>query len=205
MIRRRIVLLASLVVLSSSVRPAMAALEASPFAGAMVPANALILLTGTSTYIRMQTHSVFGLAVGSSMTERIGIEAVLGVGTGKLEVASTAVSMGSTMFLADLRATMRVIGGDDAQLGLVLGGGYTDVNTGLFDLLDETGLGDFMGRLTGVGGLALRAGLSEKLRLKAEVVDRIHVQGIRLNSTTESSEKTQHDIVATVGLTFRLR
>jgi hypothetical protein len=207
MARRHASLTALLILLVVPSQSALAAIEATPFTGAMIPANSLIL-QGSSAYLRMQTHTVYGLSLGTSLSRRIGVEAVLGAGTGKLEfVGGTALALGSTAFIADLRGRMRLLGSDQTQLGLVLGVGYTDFKLGLLDLANEIDQGDYIGRLTGVAGVDLRGDLGDRLHLKFVMVDRIHAQGLSIEGLTGIdgvSEKTQNDIVATVGLTFSL-
>ena len=188
-------------------RPALAKpLEVTPFLGAMIPANSLFLESGGGSYIRMQTHTVYGLAIGCPSSDKLGGQIVLGAGTGKLELVggSTSLSMASTLFMADLRVRMRLLGSESSHLSGVLGVGYTDFNTGLFDLANETDQGTFLGRLTGVAGAEIHSTLSEHVRLNVGIVDRIHVSGAALNLGSTGSEKTQNDIVATVGLSFPL-
>jgi len=194
-------MVAALLLSAVFARPTLA-LEATPFAGPMIPTKALVLLTNGGAFIRMQSHTVYGFALGSELSPRLGLEAVLGVGTGKLELVGGGENliMGSTMYMADVRANVRLAGSDGARLGLLLGGGYTDVETGIFDLADETDAGTFQGRLTGVAGLGMRGRLSDRLHARVEVVDRIHLQGAKLEDTTAFAEKTQNDIVATLGL-----
>ena len=182
------------------------AIEASPFVGVMLPANSILLAGDGTAYIRMQTHTVYGLGLGTSITERIGAEVVLGAGTGKMELqgSGTSFAFPSTMFFADLRARARLLGGNRSSLGLVLGVGYTDFKLGLFDLANETDQGDFIGRLTGVAGVDVRTQLSERLDLKVVLVDRIHKHGAGLNIGPGFSEKTQNDVFATAGLAFAL-
>jgi hypothetical protein len=188
--------------------PALAAIEATPFIGAMIPVNSLLLLTSaSSSYLRMQTHTVYGLSLGVPLKGRIGLEAVLGTGSGKMEIVggSTSFLLGSTLFLADLRGRVRLLGGDQSQLAAVLGVGYTDFSSGIFDLAHETNQGSFVGRLTGVAGTELRGDLSDRVHLNVVIVDRIHDEGAGLNGLgSEVSRKTQNDIVATTGLTFSM-
>lgn len=198
-------LFAALLTLTS--QPALAAWEATPFVGAMIPTKSLILETSSFTYIRMSTHTVYGLALRSEMSPKMGLEVVLGAGTGKMELegGSQFFSLSSTMYMADLRGTLRLAGGDDSSLHAVVGAGYTDFSVGLFDLADETDQGTFIGRLTGVAGAEVRNKLSDRLRLNVSIVDRIHVQGAGLNLGSPTiSEKTQNDICATAGLAFVL-
>jgi hypothetical protein len=206
MLRSRLTLVALLALLVVPFRPAYA-IDVTPFVGAMIPANTLLLQTsGSTAYIRMQSHTVYGLALSTPLTEKIGGELVLGTGTGKMEIVggTTTLDLGSTLFFADLRGRIRLLGSDQSSLGGVLGVGYTDFKTGLFDLAHETDLGDFFGRLTGVAGAELHSNLSERLRLNVTVVDRVHVSGIGIDLGAESSKKTQNDIMATAGLTFGL-
>ena len=114
--------------------------EVSPFVGAMIPANTLLIQTTSGTYVRMRTHKIYGLDVEHSLSQKLGVDLVLATGTGSMEVVGGAVvqELASTAFIADLRARMRLVGKEDGNLGLVLGVGYTDFNSGLFDFAHET-------------------------------------------------------------------
>ena len=207
MIRRNLTLTVLLALLIVPVRTALAACDITPFIGAMIPANSQFLQTsGSSAYIRMQTHTVSGVSLGTSLTQKIGAEVVLGTGTGKMEIVSTTqLSLASTLFFADLRGRIRLLGGDQSSLSGVLGVGYTDFNIGLFDLAHETDQGTFIGRLTGVAGAEIHGELSDRVHLNVSVVDRVHDQGVGLNLFgAAASKKTQNDIMATAGLTFAL-
>lgn len=204
---RRHAILAALLALSAATsRPAFAALDATPFVGAMIPANSQLLITSGSSYIRMQTHTVYGLSIGCPLKDKIGGELVLAAGTGKMEIVggSAALPLASTVFMADLRGRMRLLGTERSSLSGVLGIGYTDFNSGLFDLAHETDQGTFIGRLTGVAGVEVHGDLTDQARLNIGLVDRVHVSGVGLNIGTDGSEKTQNDLVATAGLTFAL-
>jgi hypothetical protein len=173
----------------------------------MIPTKSLLLDTNGFSYFRMSTHTLYGLALSTEMSPKMGLEVVLGAGTGKLEIesGSTLLALSSTMYMADLRGTLRLAGSDDSSLHLVLGAGYTDFALGLLDLTDEADQGTFIGRLTGVAGAELRNRFSDRVRLNVSIVDRIHVQGLGVNlGLSEVSEKTQNDICATAGLTFGL-
>jgi hypothetical protein len=188
-------------------RPAGAkSLEVTPFLGAMIPANSLFLQDGGGTYIRFQTHTVYGLALSCPMKDKIGLELVLGTGTGKLELVggSTAFNLASTLFMADLRGRVRLLGNEQSNLAGVLGVGYTDFNIGIFDLAHETDQGTYIGRLTGIAGAEVHGSLSDQMHLTISIVDRIHESGVGLNAGLTGSKKTQNDIVATAGLSFPL-
>jgi hypothetical protein len=185
---------------------ARAALDATPFVGAMIPANSQLLVTSGSSYIRMQTHTVYGLMLSCPLKDKIGGELVLGTGTGKMEIVggSTALPLASTLFMVDLRGRMRLLGTERSHLAGVLGVGYTDFNSGLFDLAHETDQGTFIGRLTGIVGAEIHGDLTDQAHLNIGLVDRIHDAGVGLSSGLDGSEKTQNDLVATAGLSFSL-
>jgi hypothetical protein len=187
--------------------PAHAALDVTPFVGAMIPANSQLLITNSgSSYIRMQTHTVYGLALGCPLKDKIGGELVLGTGTGKMEIVggSTALQLASTLFMVDLRGRVRLLGTERSHLAGVLGVGYTDFNSGLFDLAHESDLGTFIGRVTGIGGAEFHGELSDQAHLHISLVDRVHAAGVSLNSGLDGSRKTQNDLMATAGLSFSL-
>jgi hypothetical protein len=196
----RVVVLVTLVAVACPTKNARA-VEVTPYVGAMIPTNSM-MITGLSSWFRMKTHTVYGLAVGTSLTQRIGAEAVLGAGTGNLEtVGGDIFTIASTMFIADLRAHVRVAGTDRSQLGIILGVGYTDFDTGAFDAAEEFGFGVFLGRLTGIAGVGLRRELSDRVGLRFDIVDRLHDQGAEVFGS-DDPEKTQNDIVATIGISY---
>lgn len=200
---RRIVLPALAAVLLLFQPPVARAIDVTPSIGAMIPSNTLFISSGT--YLRMQTHTMYGLSLGTSLSDAIGLELAAAAGTGKMEaVGGTALQIASTAFLADLRSRLRIAGGDDGNLGVVLGVGYTDFKLGLFDFAKESGQGDFFGRLTGVGGLDVRANLSDHVHLTVSMLDRIHAQGVSLTGLTATKKDTQHDIHVMAGLRFPL-
>lgn len=208
---RGIAALALLLAVSFAVpiRPAMAGTcEVSPFVGAMIPANTQLLLTENGSYIRMKTHTIYGLDLEHSLSPKMGIDIVLATGTGSMEVigGSAALELASTAFLGDLRGRFRLMGTEDDNLGLVLGVGYTDFNSGLLDLGHETGTGTFIGRLTGIAGVDLHGHLTDRLGLKATFVDRIHESGVQIDGVTDEPgavKKTQNDLCITAGITIK--
>ena len=188
--------------------PARAELQITPFAGALVPMRNLVSDTTSSGYFRMQTHTVYGVTFGTSLTERIGFDLTGGVGTGKMEILSAGqtFSLSSSLMFLDVRGRIRVAGSDDSNLALLGGVGYTDFNVGLFetahDLDEDT---NFEGKITGLVGLGFHSGSMERLRIAVDLMDRIHSQGIEAPGLDDSLiEKTQHDIMFTVGLSFPL-
>jgi len=215
MTRRPLSLLsfAAVLVAAFAIAPAPASAadhEVTPFIGAMIPANTLLMSNnGSSTLIRMQTQTLYGIDMTHMISSRFGLSAVLAAGTGKLEVVSTtALQLATTTFIGDLRGRFRLCGKpDEANTGLVLGVGYTDVNSGLFDFAHATGTGTFLGRLTGIVGGDVHAPVSDRFGLKVTAVDRIHEQGVSVTGLSGPgvySKITQNDICATAGLTFKL-
>jgi hypothetical protein len=207
MYRRHAALIVILGLFIVTSRPALAkSLEVTPFVGAMIPANSLFLESGGGSYIRMQTHTAYGLSLSCPKKDKIGLEVVLGTGTGKMELVggTTAFQLASTLFMADLRGRFRLLGSEQSHLAGVLGVGYTDFNLGIFDLAHETGQGTYIGRVTGIAGAEIHGSVSDQLRLNIGLVDRIHAPGVGLNVGSDGSRKTQNDLVATLGLTFPL-
>lgn len=205
MTRRSLATVALLALTLFPLRPAHAAMDVTPFIGAMIPAKTQFMDGTGAAYFRMQTHTVYGLTLGSSLSDKLGMEVVLGTGTGKLELVggSTAIELASTIYLADLRGRLRLLGDSQSSLSGVVGVGYTDFAVGLFDLAEETELGTFIGRVTGVVGAEIQNSFSDRVRLNVTMVDRIHASGIALDSFGgEPIKKTQNDITITAGLTF---
>ena len=206
MSRHPLILAALLIASVALPRPASATVEATPFVGAMIPANSQYLDTSGFAIIRMQTHTVYGLSLGAAVTPSVGAEVVLGTGTGKMEIfeGSALIPLSTTLFIADLRGTLRLVGNDESRLAAVLGIGYTDFNNGYFDLAHEERAGTFIGRATGIAGVELRHQVADRARLSMVLVDRVHDGGIGLNFSSGAVRKTQNDLMATLGLTFGL-
>jgi hypothetical protein len=198
MSHRWIGLMASFCLVAVSPRPA-AALEVTPHVGALIPARALV---GGDVWARMAGHSVLGLSLGTSVSDRLGLELSLAAGSGTMEYFARELK--STVLLADVRGRWAIRGNEDASLGLVVGGGYTDFDVGYFESLEDVGLASFVGRLTGIAGLDVRGRLSDRVHLTVSALDRIHDQGASHYSWREAPEKLQHDVMFTAGLRFPL-
>ena len=184
---------------------ARAACDVTPFVGASVPTKSLIIQTSGPSIFRNKTHTIYGLGIGTSVSEKLGVELVLGAGSGALEVVSTeALTLASTLLIADVRGNFRILGNDQAGLGLVGGVGYTMQKIGLFDYAELSDAGEFKGKLTGIVGLGFDAEVSDRMGLSVDMVDRIRRQGIEVDGATGLNEPTQHDVTITAGLSFGL-
>jgi len=204
---RRLTILAFITAATSiPLQSAHAGCDVTPYIGASVPTKSLILSSsGSGAILRNSTYTVYGLGISHSMSERFGLELVLGAGTGNIEIVSSgALQLASTLLMADVRGKYRIVGGDDAHIGLVAGVGYTQQKVGLFDYAQTNDLGDFKAKLTGIYGLSFDSRLSDQLNLSMEMVDRIREQGAELTGLTGVKAPTQHDITITAGLSFPL-
>jgi len=206
MLRKIIGLAVGTALLFVPLERARAACDITPYIGASVPTRSLVIQVSGGTIIRNRTHTVYGLGLTHSLSSKFGVEVVAGAGTGSIEVVggTTALELASTLLFADVRGKFRIMGGDDANLGLVGGVGYTTQKIGLFDFAKLSESGEFKGKLTGVVGLSFGAALSDRLRLSMEMVDRIREQGIVIEGSTGLTEPTQHDVTVTAGLSFPL-
>ncbi|TMQ66077.1 MAG: hypothetical protein E6K79_04245 [Candidatus Eisenbacteria bacterium] len=207
MLRGLVILAVAAALLFIPLQAADAACDVTPFVGASVPTKTLLMVTsGSTALIRNRTHTVYGLGVGASFGKRFGAELVAGAGSGTIEVVgTTSIELASTLLLADLRGKVRIAGGDQGNIGILGGIGYTTQKIGLFDFAKRTDAGEFKGKLTGVVGLSFGAALSDRLHLSMEMVDRIRQQGAELTATTTGLvEPTQHDVMITAGLSFPL-
>ena len=184
---------------------ASAACDVTPFIGATVPTKSLIIQSSGPAIFRNKTHAIYGLSIGTSFSEKLGVDLVLGAGSGSLEVVGTEVlELASTILIADVRGTFRIKGNDQAGLGLVGGVGYTMQKVGLFDYAELTDAGEFKGKLTGIVGLGFDAEVSDRMGISVQMVDRIRQQGIEVEGATGLNEPTQHDVTITAGLSFPL-
>jgi hypothetical protein len=204
--RSRLYLSAALVLGAASTLPAQTTI--TPFVGSMIPLQSLLLDTAGASGFRMQVQTFYGVRFAKPMSSSLGMELALGAGSGTLEAVSAEVfELQTAVYFADLRARLRVAGGDDAQLGAIVGGGWTQFSSGLFDAAHE---GDddtrFKGTITGIVGLGFTAKLSDRITLSVDATDRIHEQGIDAPglSTGQFTDKLQHDLTFSAGLAFPL-
>lgn len=180
----------------------------TPYIGSMIPLQSLLLDTAGTAGFRMQSHAIYGFRVAKPMSPSLGIELAFGAGSGTLEGVSTEVlELKTAVYFADLRARLRVAGDDDTELGAIVGAGWTQFSSGLFDAAneadDET---KFKGTVTGIFGLGLTAKLGGRVTLSVDLTDRIHEQGIDAPglSSDQFTDKLQHDLTFSAGLAFPL-
>jgi hypothetical protein len=180
----------------------------TPFVGSMIPLQSLLLDTAGASGFRMQVHTIYGVRITKPMSPSLGVEFAFGAGSGTLEAVSAEVfELQTAVYFADLRARFRVAGDDNTQVGAILGAGWTQYSSGLFDAAhegdDET---SFKGTVTGIFGLGMTAKLSDRITLSVDATDRIHEQGIDAPglSTGQFADKLQHDLTFSAGLSFPL-
>ena len=204
MLRRNVAVALSLILIGAPLAPARAALEVTPFVGALVPTKTMLI--ESSTIMRNQTHTVYGAVLATSLAGPIDLEIAGGVGTGKMQlITSSDVPSASSLLLADARARVRLIGRDQTHVALLAGVGYTKFSVSFFDYLEEQDdENKFTGELTGLIGLGFRGALAERMSLSVDAIDRIHDTGIELPTVTGARIRTQHDILFAAGLTFPL-
>ena len=191
----RLASLAALIVLfASSPRPS-AALEVTPYAGALIPTRSML-----SGEFRMNSHSVFGLSLGTPVSDRLSVELSVAAGAGTFEFGR---DQKSRLLLGDLRGRWGIRGNEDASLGVVVGAGYTEFNVVFFEALETVGRGGMVGRLTGIAGLDVRSRLTDHMHLTISALDRIHDQGASYFNR-DGPENLQHDFMFTAGLRFPL-
>lgn len=205
MLRKLLVVAVAASSLFVPLQAARAACDVTPFIGASVPTKSLIIQSSGPAIFRNKTHAIYGLSIGTSFSNKFGAEVVLGAGSGSIEVVSTeALELASTMLIADVRGNFRIMGNDQAGLGIVGGVGYTMQKIGLFDYVELNDGGEFKGKLTGILGLGFDAEVSDRMGISVEMVDRIRQQGIEVDGATGLNEPTQHDVTITAGLSFPL-
>ncbi len=164
----------------------------------------LVFDTAGVAYVRMPSHAVYGLRLGTAVSERLRVELALFGGSGAMELYNgDDLAFDFTMLAADLRGRLRVAGGESAALALVGGVGYTHYDVGFWQASEEVDSGSLEGKVTGVVGLGLDAKVGSRLRLSVDVLDRIHAQGLDLLGAPVI-EYTQHDLLIAAGLAFPL-
>lgn len=188
--------------------PLAAQTTITAFGGRLYPQRSMVIDTSGGGYFRMQEHTVYGLQASRTVAPGVAVELVGGVGSGTMEVVegSTILQLGSDIYFADLRARLKVVGTDAAQLGVVAGAGWTQYSMGLFEAAhattDSTKL---KGTVTGIVGLAFRAKVSERLALTADLTDRFHAQPISgANLGSGVIKQAQQDLAFNVGVSFPL-
>jgi hypothetical protein len=188
--------------------PLAAQTTVTPFIGSMIPMTSLLADTSGSGGFRTQAHTIYGVRFARPMSPSLALELALGAGSGSLQVASTdVIDLKSAVYFADLRARLRVAGGDDAQLGIIAGAGWTQFSSGLFDAAHEADPDTKLaGRVTGIVGLGFQAKVGDRLTFSFDATDRIHEQGIDAPGldTDQYTKFLQHDATFTFGLAFPL-
>jgi hypothetical protein len=206
--RSKFLLAAALV--SGAVSTAHAQLSVTPFIGEVIPLNNMITDTsgGSGSYYRMTSHTVYGLRLSKQMSPGLVLQLQAGAGKGGFEAISgpAPIVLSSTLWFADLRGRLRILGSNDANLGLIVGAGWTQFKMGLFDAAHELDSGNKLaGRATGIVGLGVKAHLVGDAALTADLTDRIHEQSVDAPFIASSVKKPlQHDLSMTFGLNFPL-
>lgn len=201
--RSKLLLAATLILGGASA--AQAQITITPYAGTMIPMRSLLLDTAGASGFRMQNQTIFGMQFARTMSPSVGLELALGAGSGSMQIfGADVIDLKTSVYFADLRARVRVAGNEDAQLAAVLGAGWTQYTSGLFDAAHE---GDpdtqFKGTATGLVGLALKARLGAHANLSVEAIDRIHNQGVEAPGIGDGfTEPMQHDVTIAAGLSF---
>ncbi|MGH7532772.1 MAG: hypothetical protein ACREL4_05725 [Gemmatimonadales bacterium] len=193
-----------------AVAPLSAQVSITPFGGRIFPLRSMIIDTsgGSAAYFRMGAHSMYGLQVSHPVAAGVAVEVVAGVGSGTMELLSggSPLTLASTVYFADLRGRLKLIGTEASQLSLIAGGGWTQYSMGVFDaahqLNDSTTL---KGAFTGIIGLGFQGKVSERFSLTADLTDRIHSEPLETPfSPASASKPTQHDLAFALGASFPL-
>lgn len=206
--RSRIMVVAALVAGSASA--ASAQLSVTPFVGQMIPlANMLTDSSGGGSYYRMTAHTIYGLRVSRQMSPTLALQLQGGAGKGSFEAASgsTQIVLSSTLWFADLRGRLRLVGSDETNLGLIAGAGWTQFKMGLFDAAHSSDPNTKLaGKVTGIVGLGFKGKLTGSSAFTMDLTDRIHAQPIEASFLSGSTvqKPTQHNVTATFGLNFPL-
>lgn len=185
-----------------------AQVSVTPFAGAMIPMQSLLLDTTGTVYFRMSAHKIYGLRVAKAMSPNLGLAVEGGGGSGNLDLLSggTPFLVPTSFWFIDARARFRLLGGDAANLGAVAGAGWTRWRAALFDAAEvadpDTRL---KGVMTGILGLSVRTTLSDRVRLNFDMTDRIHEQPVEAAGILDGfDESLQHDLTFTAGIQLPL-
>lgn len=204
--RSKLLLAASLIL--GSVTVAEAQVTVTPFIGTMIPMRSMLVDTGGTAGFRMQAHTIYGMRFSKPMSPSLGLELALGAGSGTLEAVGTdVIDLKTSVYFADARARLRIAGDDDAQLGAIVGAGWTQFSSGLFDAAHEADEDTrFKGTITGMVGLGFNARLSNRVSVSVDALDRIHEQGVDAPglNTDQYVKKMQHDVTVAAGLSFPL-
>ncbi|HET7042139.1 MAG TPA: hypothetical protein VFI13_08960 [Gemmatimonadales bacterium] len=185
-------------------------LSITPFVGEMVPLNNILTDTtgGSGSYYRLTPHTVYGLRLAKQMSPSFGLQFQGGTGKGGFEAVAgaTPITLTSTVWFADLRGRLRLLGNNDANLGLLVGAGWTQYKMGLFDAAHVLDSGTKLaGRVTGIVGFGFKGHLTGNASFTADLTDRIHEQPMEAAFLSSSViTPTQHDLSTSFGLNFPL-
>ena len=181
----------------------------TPFIGTLIPLKTTVMDTtgGSATYFHFNAQTLYGLRFAKELTPTVALQLQGGVGKGDMEIisGSTPLTLATSLWFADVRARVRIIGPDRANLGVLVGAGWTQFKMGLFDVAHIQNSGnELKGKATGIVGLGVRAHLTGDAAFTADLTDRIHSQPIAAAGLTNAIEPTQHDLAMTFGLNFPL-
>lgn len=202
-------LFAALALAALAAAPLAAQTTVTPFVGSMIPMRSLLADTGGTGGFRMQAHTIFGFKLSRPMSPTFGLELAVGGGSGELQAVSAGEfpELKSSVWFADLQARVRLAGNDDANVGAIVGAGWTQFSSGIFDAAHEADENtSFKGTVTGIIGLGFKAKINDRLMLSFDATDRIHEQGVDAPGldTDQYAKYLQHDATFTFGLAFPL-
>lgn len=201
--------LAALALCVSAAAPLAAQTTVTPFIGSMIPMRSLLADTGGAGGFRMQAHTIIGFRLARPMSSKLGLELAVGAGSGEMQAITSGdyPQIKTAVWFADLQARVRLAGNDDANVGAIVGAGWTQFSSGLFDAAHEADENtSFAGRVTGIVGLGFHGKLGEHVLVSFDATDRIHEQGIDAPGldTDQYTKYLQHDATFTFGLAIPL-
>lgn len=191
---------------TSAQRPlaAQGRVEATPFVGLYMPASKIIDEGGVS--LKHNTAFVFGARLGVRATDRVTVEGSVGYTPSGVTIAASGISADTSahVLLASARALFGLGPARSTSWHALAGVTIVDHAGAVYNLLQSgggslSGTTDF-GMVVGVGG-TFKVGSSLAVRVDAE--DNLYSAKFNVGGANSQS-KFQNDIVASMGLVFRL-
>lgn len=202
-IRLAAVVLTACTLIAALARPARADFELTPFVGAFHPVESEINDLSFPLIVTIEPGTIYGARAGWWVGPRFGLEGSVGVApTDMRAIGGGLIESSGTVVLADAHLRFRLNPGSSTQFDVFGGGGIVKPRWDLDDFFSASGL-EWKSTFGGVVGLGLTANVLSGAGIRFDFEDHVHGGHIEVDetiSTLEQPDRTQHDLVWSVGL-----
>ena len=179
-------------------------IEFTPVIGHVQPMVNQISNADIPLYLRQSAFTGYGARTSWWISPRVGVEAGVLVGSTELEIfANDIVTVNSQMAYFDARMRVR-LNDPAASTGIDLIGGLalTDLDDPLSEIGEDLGFKSPTG-VAGVVGLGATTGVTDRIRLRFDLVDYFHGSNYEVDDSTYGMPvdgSSQQDLVVTIGM-----